>query len=559
MPALPVDDDPGACSVPRSGGWRPGARWARSDVEADIASLPTHRQPPMRELGRRSEAAQHPFRGAVSGNVPPLTSPIPAVPMAAPLILTEQIGQKLVVAAACSQAAALGLEIGMPVAQARALYADLDIRPHDAEADANLLARFALHAAIRWTPIAMPTHPGGLLLDLSGTSHLFGGEERFCARVIRYYRRLGFTAAIAIADTPGAAHALARFSRDVITIVPAGGTAQAIAPLPIAALRLEPQALDAARRFGLTRVADLLGLPRAPLARRLGRAAIERLDQALGRVGEPLDPVVPAELIQAERRLLEPISTAEAITQVCGDLVRDLVRGLRERGLGARGIRLSCLRVDGTDQYLSFGTARATREPAHLLRLLALRIDRIDPGFGIEVLRLAALRTDALAATALGAVLTGDEPAGDVADVVDQLAGRVGSASIFRTAPLESDVPERAVERISPLAATGGWPSYKRPARLLARPEPISRVVALLPDAPPRRFEWRGTTHRVVAGDGPERIHGEWWRRSGEVWAVHDYFRVEDEAGARFWLFRRGDGVDADTGDLSWYMHGLFG
>ena len=513
----------------------------------------------MRELGRRSEAAQHPFRGTAPGEPSSSTVHISAAPATTPLILTEQIGQKLVVAATCPQATALGLEIGMPVAQARALYVDLDIRPHDVEADAALLARFALHAAIRWTPIAMPTHPGGLLLDLSGTSHLFAGEERFCARVVRYYRRLGFTASMAVADTPGAAHALARFSRDVITIVPAGGAAQAIAPLPIAALRLEPQALDAARRFGLTRVGDLLGLPRAPLARRLGRAAIERLDQALGRVGEPLDSIVPADSIQAERRLLEPISTAEAITQVCGDLLRDLVQCLRERGLGARGIRLSCLRVDGTDQYLSFGTARATREPAHLLRLIALRIDRIDPGFGIEAMRLAALRTDTLTATALGAVLAGDQPARDVADVVDQLAGRVGSASIFRTAPLESDVPERAVERVSPLTATDGWPSYKRPARLLARPEPISRVVALLPDAPPRRFEWRGTTHRVVAGDGPERIHGEWWRRSGEVWAVRDYFRVEDDAGARFWLFRRGDGVDADTGDLSWYMHGLFG
>jgi protein ImuB len=112
---------------------------------------------------------------------------------------------------------------------------------------------------------------------------------------------------------------------------------------------------------------------------------------------------------------------------------------------------------------------------------------------------------------------------------------------------------------VSPLAAVDRWPAWKRPARLLNRPEPISRVLALLPDAPPRRFEWRGRTHRVVAGDGPERIHGEWWRRAGEVWAVRDYFRVEDEAGGRFWLFRRGDGFDPDTGDLSWYMHGLFG
>lgn len=515
----------------------------------------------MRELGRRSEAARHPLttttekeRQAAKRVVD--VAPAPASP---PLILTAQVGRRLVIAAACPSAVALGLDVGMPVAQARALVADLDVREHDVVADASLLERLGLHAATHWTPIAMPTHPGGLLLDLSGVAHLFGGEARFCRRVVRFCQRIGLTATIAVADTPGAAHALARHGNAAVTIVPPGSTAQAIAPLPVASLRLEAHALEAARRFGLTRVADLLGLPRAPLARRLGRPAIERLDQALGRVAEPLEPIVPEVPVVVERRLLEPISTAEAIAQVGGDLVVDLVDRLRRLGLGARGIRLDCLRVDGTSQHLSFGTARATREPGHLLRLLVLRIDRIDPGFGIEAMRLHAVRTDALAATALGAVLAGDRPTLDIADVIDQLAGRVGSASIFRTAPVESDVPERAATRVDPLSVPTGWPGYRRPVRLLKRPEPISRVVALLPDAPPRRFEWRGMVHRVVAGDGPERIHGEWWRREGEVWAVRDYFRVEDESGGRFWLFRRGDGVDASTGDLSWYMHGLFG
>ena len=164
-----------------------------------------------------------------------------------------------------------------------------------------------------------------------------------------------------------------------------------------------------------------------------------------------------------------------------------------------------------------------------------------------------------LGATALAASLAGDDAPPDVAVLLDQIAGRVGEEALFTTAPVESDVPERAVRRSPPLAAPTGWPSWKRPVRLLSRPEPLVGVLALLPDAPPRRFTWRGKVHAVVAGDGPERIHGDWWRRDGEVWAVRDYFRVEDDTGARFWLFRRGDGVEPATGDLSWYLHGLFG
>jgi len=147
----------------------------------------------------------------------------------------------------------------------------------------------------------------------------------------------------------------------------------------------------------------------------------------------------------------------------------------------------------------------------------------------------------------------------DLAPLVDQLAGRVGEEGLFRVTAVESDVPERACQRTAPLTAPTGWPLWKRPVRLLRRPEQLSNVVALLPDHPPKRFSWRGIGYRVVAGDGPERIHGEWWRSPREMWAVRDYFRVETDGGTRFWLFRRGDGVDAPTGDLSWHMHGFFG
>lgn len=562
---LQVDDDPGACSVPRGGGWRPGARWAqdggatRAEVSAEIAALPPHRRPPVRELGRRSEAAEHPFRamrpdeGGHSGASPsPATQPTVAVP----LILETTDGRRQIIAASCPVAMSLGLAPGMPLAHARALVVDLDVRRFDREADDALLARLATHAARHWTPMAQVT-VGGLWLDLTGTTHLFGGEERFCRQVLRFLTRIGYTARIAVADTPGAAHAVSRFARKAIAIVPRGGAVQAIAPLPVEALRLDAQAEQACRRFGLDRVADLLPMPRGPLARRLGRGAVLRLDQAIGRAAEPIEPVVIEETPVAERRLLEPVVTPEAIAQVISDLVGDLVGTLRERGLGARAVRLSLLRVDGTEQHVVLGTAKATRDATHLTRLLHLRMETIDPGLGIETGRLSAVRADPLGATALAASLAGEDAAPDLAPLVDQLAGRVGARAMFRTGLVESDVPERATGRVGALEEVRGWPAWRRPVRLLSRPEPLFNVVALLPDHPPRRFSWRGNAHVVVAGDGPERIHGEWWVREGETWAVRDYFRIEDGKGGRYWVFRRGDGVDGDTGDLSWWMHGL--
>ena len=447
----------------------------------------------------------------------------------------------------------------MAATHARVLVPDLDVRPADPDADAALLGRLALHAVRSWTPIAAVAPPDGLWLDLTGCAHLFGGEERLSRRLVRFCARAGFTAQIAVADTPGAAHAVARHAGDVVTVVPSGATLDALMPLPVASLRLAPAALTAARRFGFDRVGDLVPVARGPLARRLGMPAVERLDQALGRVAEPIAPIGDPATPAAERRMLEPISTAEAIRQVMADLLGDLVETLCAGGLGARSLRLACLRIDGVEQVVAVGTSRPTRDAAHLLRLLALRIERIDPGLGLERFRLVAVHAEALGATTLGAVLAGEPDAADVPRLVDGVAGRIGPRAVFRMKSVDSHVPERVVARTGPTEAVAGWPAWKRPVRLLVRPEPLSSVLALLPDQPPRRFEWRGATHKVVAADGPERIHGEWWRRDGEVWAVRDYFRLEDERGARFWVFRRGDGVDDATGDLSWWLHGLFG
>lgn len=560
---LPVDDDPGACSVPRGGGWRPGARWARTsaqsreEVEAQIASLPVHAQPPMRELGRRSEAASHPYKAEAPSLQ--VVAPVIAPVQHAPLALVGKVGRREEVVAACTGAQALGIYPGMAATHARALVSTLDFRPFEPEADAALLDRLALLAVRRWSPIAAVTPVDGLWIDLAGCDHIHGGEERFCRRLIAFCRRAGFTARVAVADTPGAAYALARFGRDDLTRVEPRGTVEALSALPIAALRLAPTALVAARKFGFERIADLLPVARGPLARRLGLASITRLDQALGAVAEPITPRDDPQMPIVERQLLEPIGTAEAIEQVMSDLLSDLAGVLQARGLGARSLRLTGLRVDGTEQVVVVGTSRPTRDASHLLRLLKLRLERIDPGMGIEQFWLLAPHTEPLDAIDLGAVLAGETLVRDPSRLVDVIAGRIGTRSVFKIAPVESHVPERAVAHSDPNAVPGDWPGWQRPIRLFGRPEPLSRVIALMPDQPPRRFEWRGKLYKIVAGDGPERVHGEWWRREAEVWAVRDYFRVEDDEGGRHWVFRRGDGFEDDTGDLSWWMHGVFG
>ena len=512
----------------------------------------------MREMGRRSEAADHPFRamkpdeGGARG-----PRPSPRANTRQPLVLITSAAQREIIYAACPEAQALGLRPGMAVAQARACVPDLEVQPADAERDALLLQRFLHHAVRYWTPSAASDGRDGIWLDLHGTTHLFGGERRFCEQVLRFFARLGYTARIALADSSGAAHGLARYATSSLTIVPSGKTVEAIAPLPIEALRLSSDMAARARRFGIERVGDMLGMPRAPLAKRLGQDALLRLDQAIGREVEQIAPVRIAEPSLVARQLVEPIATAEAIGHVIGRLAEDLCTLLADRGIGARRLRMSFRRVDNDEQTILLGTARATRDARHLTRLFQLQIETIDPGLGIESAQLLAERVEPLAAIQEAVTFLGGLSNEDLAPLVDQLSGRVGEHAVFRAAPVESDVPERAVARVSPLDRTGRWSTWRRPVRLLHRPERLTHVVALLPDHPPRRFTWRGESHVVVAGDGPERIHGEWWVRDGELWAVRDYFRIEDTKGHHYWLFRRGDGDDASTGDFSWWMHGV--
>jgi protein ImuB len=317
---------------------------------------------------------------------------------------------------------------------------------------------------------------------------------------------------------------------------------------------------DSLRVLGFDTIGDLLAQPRAPLALRFGPELGRRLDQATGQLAEPIKPVRPAALIEVRRAFAEPIGAAETIARYIGKLATALCEDLEQRGLGARRLDLICQRVDNRAQAVRVGTGLPLRDAKRVTRLLCDKIETIDPGFGIEVMTLTASVAEPLAPKqAVTSLVEETEP--DVSGLIDLLANRVGERNLYRLAPVASDVPERATRHIPALAPDTGaeWPGHwPRPSRLLPHPEPID-TVALLPDHPPASFTWRGVRRRVKRADGPERVFGEWWKRDPELEAVRDYFRVEDDAGERYWVFRAGDGEDPLTGSQRWFLHGIFG
>lgn len=456
------------------------------------------------------------------------------------------------VAAACPAAQALSLRPGLPLAEARARVPGLAAEPADPEGDAAALRDMATWA-LRWTPLAAPDDPDGLLLDVTGAAHLRGGEAALLRALLGRLRGPGLSARAAVAGTPGAARAVARFGAG--GVVPPGGEGAALAPLPAAALGLAPGAVRGLRALGVDTVAQLAALPRGPLVRRFGPEVLLRLDRALGRLPEPVQPWSPPDAIQPRLAFAEPLLTAPALAIATDRLAGMACAALLARGLGARRLDLLAERVDGTAQAIRVGIARPTRDAAHIAALLRARIEQLEPGWGIEALRLL-VHPEPLAPGQSGM----GEAAPDLAALVDRLAARFEGARVFTVIPVESRVPERSQRRAPPLHVAGhaAWPAQlPRPVRLLHPPEPIEALAAL-PDRPPAAFTWRHVRRRVRHADGPERIAGEWWRRDGEWRALRDYWAVEDEHGRRYWLFRRGDGEESATGDLSWFLHGLF-
>jgi protein ImuB len=448
----------------------------------------------------------------------------------------------------------------MPVTKAQALTPGLIVKDADPAADAEALERLALWALQHYAPIVAPDQHDGIVIDVTGAAHLHGGEDAMLKGMVERIATAGIAARAALAGSWGAAHALARFAARPAIVIPPGKSAKAILDLPIGALRLpkDKDMVDGLRVLGFEIVSELAATPRAPLALRFGPEPGRRLDQALGRISEPIDPVRPPDLIEVRRAFAEPIAAAETIARYTGELVVQLCQALETKGLGARRLDLVFHRVDNRIEALRVGAALPVRDVKRLTRMLCDKIETVDPGFGIEIVSLAASVAEPLEAKQAISSLT-EEPEADVSVLIDTLANRVGERRIYRFAAVASDVPERCIMRIAPLAPNTGeaWPDHwPRPSRLLPAPEPID-AIALLPDHPPASFTWGGIRRRVMRA--PERVFGEWWKRDAELATVRDYFQVEDEAGERYWIYRAGDGEDAATGSHRWFLHGVFG
>ncbi|HEY6859944.1 MAG TPA: DNA polymerase Y family protein [Pseudolabrys sp.] len=486
----------------------------------------------------------------------------------APLIVTGKRGNAEVLTAVDDAAERLGLSPGFALAQARVMHPGIDAVAEDAEADAALLESIA-DWCLRYTPLVACDTPDGLLLDISGCAHLYGGERELAANLGGRLEDAGFAYSLAIAGTIGAAWASAHYGKPASYAC--GEERALLAPLPLSALRLPPATVASLARVGLKHIGDIADLPRAPLTARFGSEVLRQLDRALGHEHEPLTPRLPVAPYVTEQRFAEPIAREEDVLAIIGRLARRLQFALERRGDGARRIELTLFRTDGVVRRIAAGTSRPLRDPDEIRALfverLAALVDALDPGFGFDMTRLSVLVAEACPPEQIG--IGGGEDAAELCRLVDRLSARLGAHRVRRLTAQDSHIPEVAEAALPAQTINGdaGWHAFRRyreqielsprPLRLLTRPEPIE-AVAEVPDGPPLRFRWRRALHEVVAAEGPERIEGAWWSEHGGP--ARDYFRVEDKSGLRFWLFRAGLYRDLAQGAAApkWFLHGTF-
>jgi protein ImuB len=474
--------------------------------------------------------------------------------------------------AADRRAEARGVRTGMSLADAQGAVPDLVVAEADEEADHRLLEQIA-EWCDRYTPLVALDPPNGLFLDISGCAHLFAkngrdGEWALLGDCLGRLEEQGFEAQGAIASTAGAAWALARYAGGGST--PPDGQAEALAPLPVAALRIDAAEEALLDRLGLKRIGQLVEVARAPLAARFGRRLLRRLDQALGREDEALSPLRSPPRLSAERRFAEPVADLQSLLETVAALACTLSPALERNGLGARLLEAAFFRVDGQVSRLAVGTASPLRRPDTIAMLFSERLATVgetwEMSFGFDLVRLSVLEADPLdavqidfAAEALGYGLD---------RLVDRLGARLGASRITRLLPVDTHIPERAVLAQPVAIKSAAAPAWMfdqapaeippdRPLRLFARPEPVE-VIAEVPEGPPLRFRWRRVLYDVARAEGPERIMPEWWRPEDTGHAPRDYFRVEDRDGRRYWLYREGL-LGGETKGPVWYLHGLFG
>jgi protein ImuB len=487
-----------------------------------------------------------------------------------PFVIAAPVKSAFRITALNNEAARLGLKTGMALADARAMYPTLLVADADPQADQCLLQEIA-DWCDRYTPLvgldAGLDAPDGLVLDVSGCAHLFGGEVALCRDLISRLGAQGFEVCAAMADTPGCAWGVARYGAS--RIVPCGELREALLRLPLAALRLEARVIDALAQVGLKLIADVIDLPRPPLAARFGESLIRRIDQALGREDEPIMPRLPVPPYVAEQRFADPIVLERDVLATIAHLAHELARVLERRGEGARLLQVVLFRTDGKVRRIEVGTGEPMRDAARVKRLFIDRLAAVgeasDPGFGFDVVRLSVLTAERLDPVQTG--FAAPDYSADLMHLVDRLGARFGPRRVTRLVPQDTHIPEFAVAGV-PAHAAGTVDERSRqmieqdslaparPVRLFAQPERVE-AIAEVPDGPPVRFRWRRVLHEVAHAEGPERIAMEWWRDEKGHALTRDYFRVESMQGMRVWLYREGL-YGYETPQPRWFLHGLF-
>ncbi|MHC5231469.1 Y-family DNA polymerase [Brucella sp. LJL56] len=482
--------------------------------------------------------------------------------------MTERTANALRLTAVDATAAKLGLFPGMALTDARARVERLEVAAAAPDHDAALLKRLA-HWCERYTPLVAFDEPHGLMLDITGCAHLFGGLDAMRADAIRRLERAGLGVQAAIADNSFAARLLARGTKGGVF---SRTEADRLLPrLPLSALELTQAAETGLKRAGLKRIGDVMRLPRSALTARFGTDLATRLDRLARQERAPISPMRIMPLSAVERRLSEPVTAMELIEHILQELAQALFVQLEPGGKGALLIEASFFRVDGEVRHIHIETGQPLRNDKVFLRLARERLnaltDPLDAGFGFDMIRLAALRSAPIAQHQTGLDQHEEDEAG-FGQLVDRLSARLGQNRVLVSFPRNTHMPERAFGLVPALHGSRKTEADYRsqtelpgdpPARpiKLFRPPQLIESVAEVPDSPPSFFLWRRVRHHVRLAEGPERIEPEWWLAIGHtVPELRDYYRVEDENGQRFWIFREGlyDGANHPR----WFLHGLF-
>jgi protein ImuB len=490
-----------------------------------------------------------------------------------PGIVVAKQNNALQIFALDDAAARLGLEIGLPLANARAICPQVKVYDADEAADAAALDAIAGWCD-RFTPLVALDPPHGLLLDITGCVHLFGGEAAMMRLMCDVLTAQGYAVSAAIAGTAVCARTLTRHAHG--RIVGEGGEADAVGPLPVSALGADAAVVIGLRRAGLKTIGDVASRARHEIAARFGAGFVSLLEQALGQGDAPISPIKPLPDYIVEKRFAEPVATEAVIAATLSGLAGMLVAAMAQQGKGARRLEARFFRTDGAVRTITVDTGRPATRAEVIDRLFRERLsalnDPLDPGFGFDLIRLNASRTEIVVQEQrdLDANVHDND---EVAALIDRIAARIGGKRVVVHLPQDTHIPERAMMAVPAQhhlasAMLAAWPARAegepplRPLRLFERPEQI-QVIAQVPDGPPARFVWRRAAHAVVRAEGPERVAMEWWQAKGAT-LTRDYFRVEDEAGLRFWLYRDGlydREIAQEEGRVvqpNWFMHGLF-